>query len=124
MSCPPAKIYTPWTQSDLVKLCIAIEAVCVEHGCHVAMTGGCLYKTGRRKDADILFYRIRQANYIDLDGLLESLSRIGVTKISGFGWVYKLDYEGKPIDAFFPEEKLVKSTQQPTRPEGSSGCCE
>lgn len=33
-----------WTQQEAVDLCVIIESVCVEFGCHVALTGGLLYK--------------------------------------------------------------------------------
>ena len=49
-----------WTQQHAIELCKRIESVCPRYGCHVALTGGLLYKDGPRKDCDILFYRIRQ----------------------------------------------------------------
>lgn len=93
-----------WTHEEAVELCRKIEAVCPEHGCHVALTGGTLYKDGGRKDCDILFYRIRQSPEIDMEGLVDALADIGVEFSSGFGWCVKFTYEGKKIDAFFPEE--------------------
>jgi hypothetical protein len=93
----------PWAQADAIALCRAIEAICPDYGCHVALTGGLLYKDGERKDCDILFYRIRQVDEIDVEGLFAALSTIGVERVSGFGWVYKAVYQGKPIDCFFPE---------------------
>lgn len=94
-----------WTKEEAIKLCVAIEAVCPAFGCHVALTGGSLYKTGPRKDADILFYRIRQVPKIDMDGLWGALLKIGVQKLSGCGWLYKAEWFGMPIDFFFPEEQ-------------------
>lgn len=70
-----------------------------------ALTGGLLYRDGPRKDCDILFYRIRQIDAIDEDGLFAALAEIGVVKMSGFGWCHKAEYHGKPIDCFFPEEQ-------------------
>lgn len=93
-----------WTLQEAVELCRKIESVCPPFGCHVALTGGTLYKDGARKDADILFYRIRQTPDIDTEGLFQALAAIGVEKVSGFGWVHKATYDGKPIDCFFPEE--------------------
>ncbi len=95
----------PWNQSDAIALCVAVEAVCPPCGCHVALTGGLLYKVGARKDCDLLFYRIRQVEKIDMDSLWPTLSSIGIIKNSGFGWCYKATYSGKPIDIFFPEEQ-------------------
>lgn len=92
-----------WTQSDAVGLCRVLESVVPQYGCHVALTGGTLYKEGIRKDCDVLFYRIRQWKCISMDGMWEALSNIGFHKQSGFGWCYKATYHGKPVDCFFPE---------------------
>ena len=97
-----------WTQADAIKLCIEIEAICPKFGCHVALTGGALYKQGERKDLDILFYRIRQWDQIDMDGLWQALEIIGIKQVSGFGWCYKCEINGRKIDAFFPEEQCGK----------------
>jgi len=94
-----------WTQEDAVSLCRKIEEVCPAFGCHVALTGGCLYKDGSRKDLDILFYRIRQVEEIDADGLWEALAKLDVIFDRGFGWCCKATYMGRPIDCFFPEEQ-------------------
>lgn len=96
---------TDWDQDEAIALCIAIEAICPQYGCHVALTGGLLYKDGRRKDADILFYRIRQEPQIDVEGLFTALGQIGITKESGFGWCVKGKKDGKNIDFFFPESE-------------------
>lgn len=94
----------PWVQAQAIELCRQIEAICPAFGCHVALTGGLLYKDGERKDCDILFYRIRQVEVIDMDGLFDALATIGVVKVSGFGWCHKACFEGRQIDCFFPEE--------------------
>jgi len=60
-----------WTQEAAMKLCREIEMIAPLHGAHVALTGGCLYKAGPRKDLDLVFYRIRQANKIDSNALFE-----------------------------------------------------
>src|SRR6266850_586218 len=65
--------------------------------------GGTLYKTGQRKDCDILFYRIRQLTCIDMTGMWAALAKVDFEKISGFGWCYKAVYKGKSVDCFFPE---------------------
>lgn len=94
-----------WTQSDALEMCRVIETFCPASGCHVALTGGLLYKAGMRKDCDILFYRIRQLQEINMEQLWESLSLIGFQKQSGFGWCFKATYKDKPVDCFFPEEQ-------------------
>lgn len=96
---------TTWTQPEAVSLCVLVEAVCPSFGCHVAMTGGLLYKHGPRKDADLVFYRVRQVDRVDFSGLLDALEAIGLnipTK-GGPRWLVKATYRGKPVDMFFPE---------------------
>ncbi len=97
-----------WTQAEGIALCERIEAVCPAHGCHVALTGGLLYKDGPRKDADILFYRIRQIHNIDIEGLMRSLIGLGIEPCADYGWCYKATYGGKQIDFFFPEREGVE----------------
>ena len=94
-----------WTRADAVLLCIAIEQICPTFGCHVALTGGTLYKHGVRKDADILFYRIRQKNSIDVNGLFDALkAELDIVRDSdGLGFCVKAKRHGKGIDFFFPE---------------------
>jgi hypothetical protein len=94
-----------WVREEAIELCKLVEIVCVGCGCHVALTGGLLYKDGPRKDCDLLFYRIRQWNKIDMEKLKTVLLAIGFTDFKGFGWVYKANYKGKPVDCFFPEEQ-------------------
>ncbi len=93
-----------WNQSQAIDLCVLVEAICPEFGCHVALTGGCLYRTGPRKDCDLLFYRIRQSPEINQFGLFEALEKIGFTEIRGLGWCWKASYEGRNLDLFFPEQ--------------------
>lgn len=95
---------TTWALEQAVALCIQIEGICPKYGCHVGLTGGTLYKPGERKDLDIIFYRIRQVERIDLEGLWMALDEIGVVEKSGFGWCHKATYHEKNIDIFFPEE--------------------
>ena len=91
--------------STAVLICREIEQVAPDFGCHVALTGGCLYKDGDRKDLDILFYRIRQIKEIDKDGLFKALEKLGMSDISGFGWLHKAKHGVHSIDIFFPEEQ-------------------
>lgn len=94
----------PWVQLDAIELCRAVEQVCPKFGCHVALTGGLLYKFGPRKDCDLLFYRIRETEQIDKDGLFNALEAIGLEETEGFGWCHKATFQGKPVDCFFPED--------------------
>lgn len=96
-----------WTQEQAIALCKLIETAAPKHDCHVALTGGLLYKDGRRKDCDILFYRVRQAEKIDESGLLESLVKLGITIWSGGPgcWFIQGRYRGRRVDMFFPENE-------------------
>lgn len=93
-----------WDLQQAAELCQRVEAVCVPFGCHVALTGGVLYKDGARKDLDLLFYRIRQVDKIDRAGLFKALRGVGLVKLKGWGWCYKAIAMGKPVDLFFPDE--------------------
>lgn len=95
-----------WTLESGIAMCRAVERICPEFGCHVALTGGTLYKDGTRKDVDILFYRIRQVPEINVDGLFAALETIGLVKTGGFGWCHKAEYYGRPVDCFFPESSM------------------
>lgn len=99
-----------WTQAEGIELCRKIEAICPAFGCHVALTGGLLYKDGERKDLDLVFYRIRQVDNIEKEKLFKALEKLDVIQESGFGWCHKATFvmpDGitfKAIDIFFPEE--------------------
>lgn len=85
-----------------------IEDVAPLYGCHVALTGGTLYKHGPRKDVDIMFYRIRQVEQIDEAGLFGALGRLGVLRTTDHGWLTKATYLDLPVDLFFPESEERK----------------
>jgi hypothetical protein len=96
-----------WTFEEAVALCRLVESVAPKHGCHIALTGGCLYKDGTRKDCDVVVYRIRQADRIDSAGLMQALVDVGITLKVGDPscWLMKAEYEGKKVDFFFPENE-------------------
>lgn len=90
-------------QRDAIRLCKQIEDVAPEFGLHVALTGGCLYKHGERKDVDIILYRIRQVSNPDYTGLYSKLSDLKIINcVTGdYGWVTKATTpEGINIDFF------------------------
>lgn len=93
-----------WNLREAVELCRLVETVAPVFGCHVALTGGTLYKDGERKDCDILFYRIRQVPHIDTGGLFIALENHGLRVIADHGWCVKARYKGKPVDCFFPDD--------------------
>lgn len=93
-----------WTQTDAVGFATDVEAIAPQFGCHVALTGGCLYKAGSRKDCDLVLYRIRQIPKIDRDGLFKALATIGLLVVSDYGFCVKCKWEGRLVDLLFPEE--------------------
>jgi hypothetical protein len=80
-----------------------IAPLTAEFGCYVALTGGTLYADGPRKDCDILFYRNRQIDKVNVDGLFRRLISIGFCDFRGVGWCIKANYNGKAVDCFFPD---------------------
>lgn len=113
-----------WTLEEARELCRKIEAVCPEQGCHVALTGGVLYKDAPRKDLDLLFYRVRQADHIDGAGLMQALVDLGIKLLVGGtgGWLMKAEYQGKKIDFFFPENEGGDYPCSCTHEAGDSRC--
>ncbi len=98
------------TREVAVALCFAVEAIAKNHSCHVALTGGCLYKAGERKDIDLLFYRVRQVAAIPMPALFDELETIGLVARdrSQFGrWCVKCDWQGLSVDCFFPDGTAV-----------------
>lgn len=102
--------------NDGVELCRIIEAFCPQFGCHVALTGGCLYKDGDRKDIDILFYSVRQSE-MDRDGLSDALLAAGLEIIGVHGWMQKMRWRGVMVDVFFPETPKTSSDEYRRRDE-------
>ncbi len=93
-----------WVQEPAIMLCCAVEAIAPQFGCHVALTGGLLYKEGARKDCDLLFYRIRQVDKIDVAGLFRALAAIGIERITNSDvFCVKARHPFGGIDCFFPE---------------------
>jgi hypothetical protein len=101
-----------WTLPEAIDLCKKIEMISPEFGCHVALTGGVLYKEGHRKDLDILFYRIRNVETINVNGLVDELKNLGLTDFTGFGWCRKAKFKDKKIDMLFPEEQPGEYTRE------------
>ena len=104
------------SRDEAIALCVIIEALSPKFHYHVALTGGLLYKTGRRKDCDLLFYSVRQQEDVSPESLIEHLCDAvdGLEFVAWFGWLAKVEYFGKSIDVFFPESPKQQS-------DGSSG---
>jgi hypothetical protein len=49
--------FVMWDREQAIELCRRLNPIAMRFGCHVALTGGLLYKDGKRKDCDIVVYR-------------------------------------------------------------------
>ncbi len=100
-----AQASTLWSQPEAINLCCLIERFCPAFGFHVALTGGVLYKEGHRPDLDLVFYRIREVNQPNVEGLLDKLCDLGLDVFKGGieDFVIKCRQGDKSIDLLFPE---------------------
>jgi hypothetical protein len=100
----------PWTLADALALCTAIHNLPSEKfHCHPALTGGLLYKTGPRKDCDIVIYQRGdvggERQPIDWSGFWLAAQSVGLQLIHDYGYVKKCDYHGKVVDVFDPTQE-------------------
>jgi hypothetical protein len=95
-----------WTLPEAIKLCTLIQSVSPKHFAHPALTGGLLYKTGPRKDCDIVIYQRGDSKgerpALDWDGLWKSCEAFGLTMEVDYGYVKKCRWHGKTVDIFDP----------------------
>lgn len=92
-----------WNYLEAVALCKLVEKYAPACGCHVALSGGLLYKSGPRKDADLVFYRHRKAPVMNKTALLAVLGQNGFKVRADHGFCVKATYRGKDVDLLFPE---------------------
>lgn len=108
-----------WSQQDTIALCTALEPVAATLRCHVALTGGLLYKDGPRKDCDVVVYFEGHkkaiepsetfatetfATCVDRAALLNAFwNSCGLQPMNQYSRVVKCLYQGKPVDLIFPE---------------------
>jgi hypothetical protein len=107
-----------WIQQEAIELCRQVEPILASLGCHVALTGGLLYKDGPRKDCDLIIYRAGGefgeqrgsfAETIDRDALLRALEAIHLHVKKEFVRVVKCIYgpiggdRFEYVDLIFPE---------------------
>ena len=97
-----------WTTAEAIELCRKVEPIVVPFECHVALTGGLLYKDGKRKDCDLIIYR-RGTNgdevlpELDRDAFMRALAGIDLLADRAFSRVIKCFYHGAPVDLIFTE---------------------
>jgi len=95
-----------WTLAEALELCTLIQSVSPKFSAHPALTGGLLYKTGPRNDADIVIYQHGDTDGerkpIDWDGLWEAVATFGLELGPDFGYVKKCTWRGKVVDIIDP----------------------
>lgn len=101
-----------WTHERAVLVATRIEQIAPQCDCHVALTGGCLYKDGPRKDLDLLFYSIRQKPSVNKPKLLTKLKELGFKIGKDTGFICKAELHGCPIDLFFPEHPRLDENDE------------
>jgi hypothetical protein len=95
-----------WLLDDAAQFCTEIEAIVPKLGYHVALTGGCLYKSGPRLDCDLVFYRIRSGTTIARPSeVMQELQRARLVSDGwgGGGWRFVGKYGERKVDFLFPE---------------------
>lgn len=96
-----------WTQQEAISLCIELEKAASLHGGHVALTGGLLYRSGPRKDLDVVVYRTRQVEQFDWDGFFFEISlTLDIERGKDTGWCKKATMDGRNIDFFDPDSAV------------------
>lgn len=94
-------------QEKAIGICAKLYRVLGPLNFYPALTGGCLYKEGERKDCDIVIFRHRQAHTdFELKHLEPVLRLAGFTDFQHFGFVTKCMYLGCAVDLFNPETSL------------------
>ena len=82
-----------WTREMAVELCTLIQGVSPPFNAHPALTGGLLYKEGKRKDCDIVIYRRGDTNGVrpdlDWEGLWKAMTVFQFYLVKDYGYVKK-----------------------------------
>lgn len=98
-----------WYLNEAASFCQVLEQFAPDFGCHVALTGGCLYKPGPRKDCDIVIYRTGgRAEPLDRAGFLAALDKglpgWVVVKGDDTSRVIKAEILGRSVDLLFHDD--------------------
>ena len=64
-----------WDFESAVLFCKLVEPIANKCGAHVALTGRCFYSEGLRKDLDIMFYRHKCKEPVNVKRLFRFLKR-------------------------------------------------
>ena len=93
-----------WTIDEALEFAKLVEQIVSKLNHHIGLTGGCLYKNGKRKDIDIILYSVRQTN-LNKVVVFEALEKhLGLKFIKLGEWQSKaITKDGKLIDFLIPE---------------------
>jgi len=93
------------TQLEAIGIAQTVEPIACRNGGHVALTGGCLYKDGPRKDLDLVIYR-HGTTPVSINGIVDDLTHFqNWTRVSCNRRVVKMNTaDGVVVDLFFVEE--------------------
>lgn len=98
------------TLNDGIEICKLLYLVLSPHGYYPALTGGMCYKSGERKDIDIVIYRNRQKiNKFEMTDIFTHLEKIGIEISGHYGFVTKAKWNGFVIDLFNPETEQTSA---------------
>lgn len=100
------------TLEKAIELCEAIYSELGDLGYFPALTGGSLYKEGKRKDIDIVIYRHRQkVDKFEMRDIKLNLENIGLTEILFYSFVTKAKWQGFCVDLLNPETKVYSEEE-------------
>jgi hypothetical protein len=95
------------TLTDAVAVCKLFEPICARNGYHVALTGGCLYGEGPRKDIDLIFYEQRHIKTKPELGKIkdELMDELGFEHVADYGFVNKFQRGDIKVDVMLPDRR-------------------
>ena len=107
-----------WTLEEAINLCRIIEGEVSNHGIHVALTGGVLYKGQSDHDVDLMFYPHCTCDGFEQATLEECLRKLGMfsrpeTKIELFEYLGdrkflgSWEHNGRRVDVFCVAVKWI-----------------
>ena len=114
-----------WTQEQALRACAELEPIIASMGMHIGLTGGCLYKSGPRKDMDIILYRHHGAELASFDNFCVTLEAHHLPVVAVHHNVIKCQWQrGTDVHGWAPGvDFILRAVSWPETeacPEGSS----
>lgn len=92
-----------WYLNHALNLAPKLEALASFRGGHIGLTGGLLYKSDPRKDADFVIYPHKNNKRFDWNTFMKALEIEGFQEVRLLGRVIKATYLDKPLDFIITE---------------------